>query len=251
MSVIRVEKTNNYTVMSNYHLKDGRLSLKAKGLMSWMLSCPENWDYSIEGTANLKSVIKEGRDAIRGAFKELEDAGYLVRDSRHNKEGKFEVEYTLFEKPKEPSEPCRISRHGKTATDNPTQINTKEQNTKKEERKEEREKRRSYSEILSSLVRDANVRDALSQYIQMRVAKKAYPTNSALELLIKRLEELSKNPQEQVNIVEQAIRGGYMDFKPIRKEVKSSPKKPRAVLERFDPEKDHLAKGKDGNVLVY
>lgn len=72
MAIIRVEKQKNYTVMSNHHLQDGNLSLKAKGLLSMMLSLPEDWVYSVEG---LVSLCKEGRDAVRSALAELEDAG--------------------------------------------------------------------------------------------------------------------------------------------------------------------------------
>ena len=70
MAIIRVEKQKNYTVMSNHHLQDGNLSLKAKGLLSMMLSLPEDWVYSVEG---LVSLCKEGRDAVRSALAELED----------------------------------------------------------------------------------------------------------------------------------------------------------------------------------
>ena len=73
MAIIRVEKQKNYTVMSNHHLQDGNLSLKAKGLLSMMLSLPEDWVYSVEG---LVSLCKEGRDAVRSALTELEDTGY-------------------------------------------------------------------------------------------------------------------------------------------------------------------------------
>ena len=69
MGVFRIEKTGNYTVMSNYHFKDKSISLKAKGLLSQMLSLPDDWDYTLKGLA---SINKEGKDAIRSAIKELE-----------------------------------------------------------------------------------------------------------------------------------------------------------------------------------
>ena len=83
MPVIRVEKTSDYTVMSNYHMRDKKLSFRAVGLMSWMLSLPENWDYSVAG---IVSCHKEGREAVRSALKELEDAGYLEFDRKHHGE---------------------------------------------------------------------------------------------------------------------------------------------------------------------
>ena len=74
MAVFRVERTRNYTIMSNYHLRDKRISLKAKGLLSQMLSLPEDWDYTLSGLARINA---EGKDAIRAAVVELEQAGPL------------------------------------------------------------------------------------------------------------------------------------------------------------------------------
>lgn len=75
MSVFKIEKNKNYTVMSNYHLRDKNLSYKAKGLLSFMLSLPEDWDYSING---LVSISKEEVKAIRNILQELQRYGYLV-----------------------------------------------------------------------------------------------------------------------------------------------------------------------------
>ena len=75
MAVFRIERTMNYTVMSNYHLRDKALSLKSKGLLSMMLSLPEDWNYTTRGLAK---ICKEGVDAIGGALRELEVAGYIV-----------------------------------------------------------------------------------------------------------------------------------------------------------------------------
>lgn len=76
MAVFRVERTGDYTVMSNFHLKDKRLSLKAKGLLSQMLSLPDDWDYTLSG---LSYINRESKDAIRSAVNELETAGYIRR----------------------------------------------------------------------------------------------------------------------------------------------------------------------------
>ena len=86
MAVFRVERTNNYTVMSNYHLRDTNLSLKAKGLLSQMLSLPEDWDYTLAGLARINA---EGKDAIRAAVVELEKAGYVQRRQTIDRAGKF------------------------------------------------------------------------------------------------------------------------------------------------------------------
>lgn len=97
MSVVRVVKNKDYTAMANYHLKEKDMSLKAIGLLSIMLSLPDNWDYSVNG---LTSIRKESYDTIRAILKELEEFGYLNRTQIKNDKGKFvDVEYTIYEKP--------------------------------------------------------------------------------------------------------------------------------------------------------
>ena len=97
MSVVRVIKNKDYTAMGNFHLKEKEMSLKAIGLLSIMLSLPDNWDYSVSG---LTSIRKESYDTIRAILKELEEFGYLNRTQIKNEKGKFiDVEYTIYEKP--------------------------------------------------------------------------------------------------------------------------------------------------------
>lgn len=97
MSVFRLEKNRDYTVMSNVHLKDTRLSLKSKGLLSMMLSLPDEWDYSERGLA---AICKEGVDAIHSAIKELEHAGYIERHQLRDLFGRLsDVEYVIYERP--------------------------------------------------------------------------------------------------------------------------------------------------------
>ena len=97
MAVFRVEKNKNYTVMANYHLKDARLSLKAKGLLSLMLSLPDNWDYSLNG---LVRICKEEYASISSGVKELENAGYIVRHQERDDKGRMSNNvYTIYEKP--------------------------------------------------------------------------------------------------------------------------------------------------------
>lgn len=103
MAVIRVIKNENYTTMSNHHLRDGKLSLRAKGLMSIILSLPENWDYSVRGLA---AICKEGRDAVSKTIEELETAGYIVRRQSRNGAGTFgKIEYFVYEQPQLASVP--------------------------------------------------------------------------------------------------------------------------------------------------
>ena len=140
MAVFRIEKTRDYTVMSNYHLRDRSLSLKAKGLLSLMLSLPEDWDYTMKGLAR---ICKDGIDSISGGIRELEAHGYLVRARVRNENGQLgSIEYTILEQPKEPAQtptPIRekpIRENPIRANpmldapiqENPAQLNTKEQN---------------------------------------------------------------------------------------------------------------------------
>lgn len=106
MAVFRIEKSRDYTVMSNHHLRDTGLSLKSKGLLSMMLSLPEDWNYTTRGLAK---ICKEGTDSIGSALKELERAGYIVRNRLRDSKGKIvDVEYVIYEKPHppEPDRPC-------------------------------------------------------------------------------------------------------------------------------------------------
>ena len=96
MSVFKIEKNQNYTVMSNYHLRDRNLSYKAKGLLSFMLSLPENWDYSLAG---LCSISKESRDGIRSILKELQEHHYVEIEKVRGDKGYFEYNYLIYEIP--------------------------------------------------------------------------------------------------------------------------------------------------------
>lgn len=103
MAVFRVNKTKDFTIMSNHHLKNRSLSLKAKGLMSVMLSLPEEWDYTLKGLAH---ISKEGVDAIRVAVLELEEQGYIVRERLRNEKGQLgNIEYVIHEFPIKTDEP--------------------------------------------------------------------------------------------------------------------------------------------------
>ena len=131
MSVIRVEKTKDYTVMSNYHLKESDMSLKAKGLLSLLLSLPDDWNYSISG---LVSICKENETAIKNILDELKQFGYLEITKvypNESKSGRIEYVYNIYEKPKQegkkqdlenlPLENLGLENQG---LENPGQLNT-------------------------------------------------------------------------------------------------------------------------------
>ena len=132
MAVFRIERTRDYTVMSNHHLRNANLSLKAKGLLSMMLSLPEDWNYTTRGLAK---ICKEGVDAIGAALRELEAAGYIVRHKLRDRQGRIsDTEYVIYEQPQlrkpdtdspDTENPYMDKPHTETpGTENPAQLNT-------------------------------------------------------------------------------------------------------------------------------
>ena len=144
MAVFRVEKTKDFTVMSNHHLRNTELSLKAKGLLSLMLSLPEDWDYTTKGLAH---ICKDGVDSITTALKELERHGYLTRQRLRYENGQLgDIEYAIHEKPvtaEKPGVPPKRENprqvnpgqakpeQGEPGQENPAQLNTDPLKTKK------------------------------------------------------------------------------------------------------------------------
>ena len=130
MAVFRIEKTRDYTVMSNHHLRNTNLSLKAKGLLSLMLSLPENWDYTTKGLAR---ICKDGVDSICAGVRELEEQGYVIRERVRNPNGQLgAIEYTILEQPR-PLEREKPERENpilgspvleEPEQENPAQLNT-------------------------------------------------------------------------------------------------------------------------------
>ncbi len=140
MAVFRVERNTGYTVMSNHHLRNKELTLKAKGLLSQMLSLPEDWDYTLAG---LSLINRESIDAIRTAVWELEKAGYITRRQGRDEKGKMTaIEYTIYEQPQPPELEKPILENptagnpvlenpttGNPTSENPMQINKEIQKT--------------------------------------------------------------------------------------------------------------------------
>lgn len=133
MPIFRVPKNHNFTIMSNYHLKDKELSLKAKGLLSYMLSLPDDWDFSLNG---LVAKNKESIRAIRTTIDELKEHNYLTVRKFRNDKGYFEYEYIIYEKPIQDTEKnahpdIRFVHMDNPHMDTVTQLNTKIINTNK------------------------------------------------------------------------------------------------------------------------
>ena len=137
MAVFRIERTRDYTVMSNHHLRNANLSLKAKGLLSMMLSLPEDWNYTTRGLAK---ICKEGVDAIGAALRELEGAGYIVRHQRRDKSGRItDTEYVIYEQPQpDMSQPDTASPDTENPDmvrpdmEKPAELNIEKSNTQKQ-----------------------------------------------------------------------------------------------------------------------
>lgn len=134
MATYRVHKTSNYTVMSNTHLQDKTLSLKSKGLLSVMLSLPDNWEYTIAG---LVAISKENEAAVKGSLDELKKSGYLVVTKltpAQTESGRFEYLYDIYEQPQQKQEVEKqgVEKQGVEILpiENQGQLNTKQLNTK-------------------------------------------------------------------------------------------------------------------------
>jgi hypothetical protein len=229
MAVIRVQKTQNYTVMSNHHLRNKEMSLKAKGLMSLMLSLPPKWDYSIGG---LVAICKESHTSIRSALKELEEKQYLIRERKNNEKGYFIYEYTLYEVPlpyiekqhtdseyadnqemeEEYAEDDRELNKEQLIKDELNKEKIKKDKTTTTRPKAEIKKNRisSYDEILNSLVTNNNLRELYKDFIESREAMGAPITRQGLKVLIERCEKLSEhNVRIQKLLLETALVNGW------------------------------------------
>ena len=210
MSVFRVHKTENYSVIANYHFKEKEMSLKSKGLLSLMLSLPDTWQYSISG---LTKLSKDGKDSVMSALTELEEFGYLTRTRMINDKGQFAgVEYNIFEQP-QPKEPVSANQNSeKSNEDNsnaeePRQLNT---NSIKD----------LFNKIfieLSTKEKDVELIALYREYVQMREDIKSPLTELGLEKLINRAKQLSKgNIRVEKVLLENAIINNWKNVYPPR-----------------------------------
>ena len=214
MTVMRVHKTGNFTVMSNFHFKEKGMSLKAKGLLSICLSLPEDWNYTVAG---LVTLSKDGKDSVMSALQELEKFGYLTRVRTKDKEGKFTgIEYNIYE---EPQREIPI-------TDSPTSANQIEE--KQSAGKPPQLNTYSIKDLFNELFNVLNTKDAqlielYQDYIKMREDIKAPLTIEGLHKLISRCERLSKNNiRVQKALLETAIINSWKNvYLPREEELKS------------------------------
>lgn len=222
MSVIRVNNTKGFTVMSNYHFQDKEISLKAKGLLGLMLSLPSNWDYSVNG---LVAIVKENKAAVQSALKELEEHKYLKRTRVQDETGRFDYIYDIYEKPydKLPWAENRctdIQCTENRCTENQPQINTNKQSTNKQNTKElntnnslkENCKKESVQSVISSYTESKDLQDALHDFVDMRTKMRKPLTPRAMKLSLNKLDGLALDDITKLAIVNQSIEHGWQTF---------------------------------------
>ena len=225
MAVIRVNKTKNYTVMSNYHLKDKRLSLKAKGLLSVMLSLTDEWNYSIAG---LVAISKENETSIKTAIKELKSNGYVIVTKKMPNEtesGRYEYEYDIYEQPltKQETEKQGIESLGVESLgvgsleveNHPLYKDTKELNTK--ELNTNNKKTKNKTAVNAILVEysngNAEILDLLNEWLKVRKCKRAPQTERAIQMNIDKLDSLAEQSgMSVVDYLKEIICRGWAAF---------------------------------------
>lgn len=234
MSVIRVEKTKNYTVMSNYHFKERTMSLKAKGLLSLMLSLPDNWDYSIAG---LVAICKENETAIKSALKELQQFGYVKVDKimpDKTDSGRIEYIYNIYEKPKQDSKKQDVenlpleNQH----VENHTQLSINELNTNKLSIKDniykKNSKKKSKIDIkIESIEKKCleydltdEVIELLSRFFRNLLENHKMVTDDKVNAILTRLARVST--KTQINAIQLSLDNGYMNIDPDWLKMKSN-----------------------------
>lgn len=214
MPVIRVNKTKDYTVMANYHFRDKNLSLKAKGLLSMMLSLPDGWGYSIEGLTKLSA---DGRDCVMATLKELEKFHYLKRSRVRNEAGKLgESIYDIYEQPLTEKPKLENPTLDKPMLENPTLLNTNRLNTKvlntnnkKVSKSQSARPVENFDSIIESATESSELREALIEFVKFRKLIKKPMTNKALELIIGKLNKIATTDRERVEIINQSIERGW------------------------------------------
>ena len=213
MPVIRVNKTKDYTVMANYHFRDKNLSLKAKGLLSMMLSLPDGWGYSVEGLVKLSA---DGRESIMATLKELEKFHYLKRSQARDNSGKLgEAIYDIFEQPWSGFPTTAKPTSGKPSSEKTTLLNTNRLNTKvlntnnKKVSKAQSKPVENFDSIIQKSTESTELRDSLIEFVKFRKLIKKPMTNKALELIIAKLNKLGATDKERVAIINQSIERGW------------------------------------------
>lgn len=214
MAVIRTIKNENYTTMCNTHLRDKNLSLKAKGLLSMMLSLPDKWHYSVKG---LEGICKESKNTINSVLNELEDNNYLVRRRRYCNGKISEWEYIIFENNENHDEELLHLKNEDIENEDienedienrdvykiTKELNTKELNTN--EYKEKNIKKESVNSVISEYTENKDLQDALHGFVEMRTKARKPLTVRAMKLSLNVLDNLAVDDMTKIAIVNQSI----------------------------------------------
>lgn len=214
MAVIRTIKNENYTTMCNTHLRDKNLSLKAKGLLSMMLSLPDKWHYSVKG---LEGICKESKNTINSVLNELEDNNYLVRRRRYCNGKISEWEYIIFENNENHDEELLHLKNEDIENEDieiqdienrdvykiTKELSTKELNTN--EYKEKNIKKESVNSVIAEYTENKDLQDALHGFVEMRNKARKPLTVRAMKLSLNVLDNLAVDDVTKIAIVNQSI----------------------------------------------
>ena len=230
MAIVRVVKNKDYTVMSNAHLHDKRLSLKAVGLLSIVLSLPDDWHYTVKG---LVGSVKDGERAVNGALSELKKCGYLQVNKLYpnSERSKIEYQYVFYEKPQgiqnvpleQDLQNVDLQNVGLQNVDlqnvgayiNTNKQSTNKQNTKElntNEYKEKNIKKESVQSVISSYTENKDLQDALHDFVDMRTKARKPLTVRAMKLSLNELDKLAVDDMTKVAIVNQSIMHNWLTF---------------------------------------
>lgn len=230
MAIVRVVKNKDYTVMSNAHLHDKRLSLKAVGLLSIVLSLPDDWHYTVKG---LVGSVKDGERAVNGALSELKQCGYLQVNKLYpnSERSKIEYQYVFYEKPQDlqnvPLEQDiqnvdlqnvgiqnvglqNVGAYINTNKQSTNKQNTKELNTN--EYKEKNNKKESVNSVIAEYTENKELQDALHGFVEMRNKARKPLTARAMKLSLNKLNELALDDVTKIAIVNQSIVHSWLTF---------------------------------------
>lgn len=226
MAIFRTHKNQNYTVMSNYHLKEKNMSLKAKGLLSVMLSLPDDWDYSLAG---LVAICKENETAVKSALKELKDFGYIRIDKlmpNETESGRIEYVYNVFEQPQNISKQDYKKQELENQPlenqpiENQVQLNTNKQNTKELNTKKIKNKKNSKKDAKIEYITrkgleydlDENVIDLVCTFFSGLIDNGRLVTNEKINATLSVLAKY--NQTTQINAIQLSLDRGYVNINP-------------------------------------
>ena len=230
MAIVRVVKNKDYTVMSNAHLHDKRLSLKAVGLLSIVLSLPDDWHYTVKG---LVGSVKDGERAVNGALSELKKCGYLQVNKLYpnSERSKIEYQYVFYEKPQgiqnvpleQDLQNVDLQNVGLQNVDLQNvgaYINTNKQSTNKQNTKElntnnslgEKGKKETVNSVIAEYTENKDLQDALHDFVDMRTKTRKPLTVRAMKLSLNELDKLALDDVTKVAIVNQSIMHNWLTF---------------------------------------